>query len=148
MSVASFSGQWADQFTRPSIEDLFAGLNKADQTLAQRCLDRFAHAGARVRTVQWHGIPWNWTIAIKSDNDTPLAFLIPEPRKPQLALRLPAAHFTGVSLRKVSKPIREGLLAAKVVNGIVWPEWQLVSKSQVDELLALVELKPVATRDF
>jgi hypothetical protein len=146
MSLATIHSDWTDQFTKPSLDDLLAGLNKADQALVVRCLDRFEQMGVAQRAVVWHGIPWNWTIAVKSDNDAPIAYLVPEPRRPQLALRFPAANLAGVSLRRLPKPVRDGLLAAKVVNGIIWPEWQLISKTQVDELLALIEIKPASPR--
>lgn len=44
-----------------------------------------------------------------------------------------------INMRKLSKPLREGIALAAAINGIVWTEWVLSSKSQTDELFGLVE---------
>lgn len=135
---AAVSSVWDDQFSRPGRSNLLAGLNKQDQLLVDRCLERL-DAVPKVRSsVRWHGIPWRWAIRYETDKKEPVAFLIPEPRRPRLAIPLAAADLDRIGLKKLSKPVREGIALASAINGIVWTEWVLSSRSQADELLGLV----------
>ncbi|MCL4220681.1 MAG: hypothetical protein KJZ65_04860 [Phycisphaerales bacterium] len=132
------SSVWDDQFSRPDRSSLLAGLNKQDQMLVDRCLERLDAAPKVRSSVRWHGIPWRWTIRYETDRKEPVAFLIPEPRRPRLAIPLTAADLDRIGLKKLSKPTREGIALASAINGVVWTEWVLSSKSQADELLGLI----------
>ncbi|GAB4386606.1 MAG: hypothetical protein Kow0022_16110 [Phycisphaerales bacterium] len=130
---------WEDQFTRPDRASLLAGLNKQDQVLVDRCLERLESVPKARAAIRWHGIPWRWTFCFESDKRDPIAFVVPEPRRPRLAIPLSADDLDRVNMRKLSRPLKEGIALAAAINGIVWTEWVLSSKSQTDELFTLVE---------
>ncbi|RMH10662.1 MAG: hypothetical protein D6695_11035 [Planctomycetota bacterium] len=132
---------WEDQFVRPSRDDLLEGLNKQDRALVDRCLSRLESIPRCRMGIAWHGIPWRWTLRFTTDNKTPVAFIIPEPRRPQLAIPLSADDMDRLDFRKLSRAIREGISLASAINGIVWSEWVLSSKTQTDELLKLLDAR-------
>ncbi|KAA0217014.1 MAG: hypothetical protein DYG94_02080 [Leptolyngbya sp. PLA3] len=135
---AAVSSVWNEQFSRPDRSSLLAGLNKQDQLLVERCLERLDGAPRVRSSIRWHGVPWRWTIRYETDRREPVAFMIPEPRRPRLAVPLTAADLDRTGLKKLSKPVREGIALASAINGILWTEWVLSSRSQADELLGLV----------
>lgn len=138
MVTAAVLGAWEDQFVRPDRGSLLAGLNKQDQLLVDRCVERL-DAIPRCRChIRWHGIPWRWALRYESDKKEPIAFVIPEPRRPRLAIPLTAGDLERITFRKLSKPVREGISLASAINGVLWTEWVLSSKSQIDELFGLI----------
>lgn len=139
--TAAESSVWDDQFSRPDRSSLLAGLNKQDQLLVDRCLERLDGAPKVRSDIRWHGIPWRWAIRYETVKKEPVAFLIPEPRRPRLAIPLTAGDLDRIGMRKMTKPIREGIALAAAINGIVWTEWVLSSRSQADELLRLVNAR-------
>lgn len=128
---------WFDQFRTPAEKTLLAGQDEIQTELFSRL--RAALAADLTETLAWRGIPWRWSFAYTSiDGDTPAAFLIPEPGKPQLAVPLPIAFVDTLKVRRLSKPVRDGILLAKPVSGILWAEWDLTSQTLVDDLTGLV----------
>lgn len=143
MASAAVASVWEDQFSRPARASLLAGLNKQDQILVDRCLERL-DAVPRCRcAIRWHGIPWRWTICFERDKKAPVAFVIPEPRRPRLAVPLTADDLDRINLRKLSRAMREGISLASAINGVVWTEWVLSSKTQTDEVFSLVNSRLV-----
>jgi hypothetical protein len=74
---------------------------------------------------------------------------VPQPGRPLLALPLSGEIIAGLPMRKLSKSVRDGLALASLVGGVYWPQWVLVGRAQVEELVGIarrrLEAADVAT---
>ncbi len=139
--MTNTSMMWKDRFSRPTEADLLGGLTRECRRLIERVHSKCEAIEAGQRRVLWHGIPWRWTIEISLNNGEPLAFVISEPGRPQLAVPLDATDLDRLPMRRLSKGVREGILGARAVGNTLWPEWELTSNTQVDELMILVRVR-------
>ena len=139
--MANTATSWNDRFSRPGESDLLSGLNRDDRRLIERVITKCEGIGANARCVLWQGIPWRWTIQLSLGNGKTLLFVIPEPGRPQLAVPLDAADLDRLPMRRLSKSIRDGILNARTVESTLWPEWELTSNTQVDELMTLIRVR-------
>lgn len=140
-TMANLTGIWTDRFVQPSLEDLLGELGKPERTLVDRLFAKTEPLGVDRRTVKWQGIPWRWTIQMSRRNEPPMMFLIPQPDRPQLAVPLNATDLDRIPMRKLSKAVREGILGARAVASTLWPEWDLTSNTQLDELMTLIRVR-------
>ena len=46
--------------------------------------------------------------------------------------------------RRLSRYIREGLVQSSAVSGVYWPQWDLMTNSQAEDLLGFVRTKIAA----
>jgi hypothetical protein len=135
---------WEDRFRTPTPEALVDQMGKQAGAL-------FEHARARAteligpETLGWRGVPWRWSFeyADGTGNAGTRAFLVPSPERPRLALALRVEALAQHSPRKLPRHARDGLANAVEVGGVRWAEWELMSRTQVDELLALASAAPV-----
>ncbi|HEX8877933.1 MAG TPA: hypothetical protein VF777_14390, partial [Phycisphaerales bacterium] len=49
----------------------------------------------------------------------------------------------GLSMKKLTKPVRDGIIHAREVEGVRWAQWEIESKSQV-EVLAKIARQQIA----
>lgn len=143
-TMANMTGIWNDRFLRPSESDLLGELNKPERALVERLLVRCEEMGIVARTVKWQGIPWRWTIQLSMRSGGPVLFVIPQPDRPQVAVPFEATALDRVPMRRLSKAVREGILGARAVGSTLWPEWDLTSNTQIDELIALIRVRTEA----
>ncbi len=132
---------WNDRFTEPTEIDLVSALGEEERELVERLLSKSEDLGADARSIRWFGIPWRWTTQIGVKDHPPIAFLIAEPGRPQISIPLSAADLDKIPMRRLSKAVREGILGARAVTNTLWPEWELTSNTQVDELLVLLRVR-------
>jgi hypothetical protein len=87
----------------------------------------------------WQGV-WNWTFVYERDQqrNPAVAYIVPDPSRPRICVTIPEAMLADLSLPRLSKSVRDGIVFAPVVNAIRWPTWDIHSKPQVDELLELL----------
>jgi len=92
--------------------------------------------------VMWQGV-WHWTIAYRHESDTSrcLAYLVADPTKPRLCIPVPNELVPLLPVRKLSRFVRDGILHAPVVGQIRWACWGLTLKSQVEELMLLMQFR-------
>lgn len=91
------------------------------------------------------GVPWRWCLEARTDGlDTVIAYLVPEPKRPQLAIPMPEDSLHRLSLKRLSKPVRDGLLHARLVGGVIWAEWDLNGRPLTTELCDLALAKRAA----
>jgi len=97
-------------------------------------------------SIVWQGVPWRWTFIYRHEADSQrgLAYLIPQPEKPLLAIPLPAEVVAALQPRKLSRSIRDVIVHAPSVAGLRWATWEIQSESQVEELLSLVTARHAA----
>lgn len=131
---------WEDRFQSPTLDDLRAGLAKQHAQLFDQAREQLlAFDGVR-ESVVWHGVPWRWTVTIAPAGDprSPIAYLIPQPGRPLVAIPLPVEALSSIPLRRMSKAIRDGIVFAAEVGGVHWPTWELQSKPLIDEIVNLL----------
>lgn len=132
---------WGDRFTQPNETDLVSMLTGDEQALVQYIIEKCTDLGADQRSVRWQGIPWRWTIQIGMKDESSIGFLIAEPGRPQLAIPLTASDLDRIPMRRLSKSVRDSILGARAVSSMLWPEWDITSKTQIDELMAMMKVR-------
>jgi hypothetical protein len=70
----------------------------------------------------------------------PWAYLVPQPGRPVLALPITEEVAASMSDRKFSRAVRDSVALAPLINGVRWTQWELTSRTQGEELLALARL--------
>lgn len=138
-SVSKPRAAWEDRFRRPTVDELLEGLNKQLLSLAESWRERMSETPGVREDLAWQGIPFRWTLVYRSESrpDRPIAYLVPQPVKAYVAIPIASDAVNRLPLRKLSKPVRDSLGAASLVNGQYWAQWDLQSKSQLDELLLI-----------
>ena len=127
---------WEDRFRTPAVEELREGLGGDHTPL-------FDHVRERLRTqgldesLAWNGVPWRWSLVYRADAAT-IAYLVPQPGKPMIALVLPAAQLASLPVRKMSRTVRDGIIFSARVGGMHWPTWEITSKTLADEVVGLL----------
>ncbi len=134
---------WEDRFRNPTVDELRAGMTRQHSQLfdtARDCLRAFESVQ---ETLVWRGIPWRWSLAypIEGDANRILAYLIPQPGKPQLAVPLTVEMIAALPQRRLPRMIRDAITFSARVAGIHWPCWELQSRPQIDELIGLAKRK-------
>lgn len=147
MGLIELKSLWADKFRMPTIDQL-------RQQVAKPLLPVFDDARATLNeldgvseTLQWQGVPWRWTLVYRFGGETDssgakaVAYLIPDPQRIQICVPLSGEQIETCGVKKLKRPIRDGVLHSRSVAGVWWPTWDLPSKSALDEVLELVERK-------
>lgn len=132
---------WHDRFATPSHHALEAGLPPEHAERYQRTRAALVAIDGVVPRIFHMGIPWRWTICFIHPEDDRFAYLVPDPERPIVAIPFREQLVSGLNVKKLGKPVREGLLAAKVVGGIVWAEWPLSDDETITEILTLAVAK-------
>lgn len=90
---------------------------------------------------------WNWALAFRlTDAEPAAAYLIPDPARPRMCITLADERLPDLPARKTPRHVRDVLMHSPNVAGIRWPIWDMESKAQVDDLLALLEFRLAAER--
>lgn len=134
---------WEDRFTRPSVRALLADLEKDHHALVQHAREALSSLPDMREDLSWQGVPWRWCFAFHADSaeERAFAYLVPQPGKPSLAIPIDSEIVAELPLKKLPKHIREVLTLAPLVGGVRWCQWNLTSKSQIDDILNLAKLK-------
>lgn len=134
---------WEDRFKAPTWEELRAGSNKQLGALLDHARERILALPGTREQLAWHGIPWRWSLAFRAaiDLERPIAFVVPQPNHPRLAVPLASEVLATIASAKLPKTIREAILHAPQVGGVRWPSWELFNRTQFAELLGLIELR-------
>lgn len=131
---------WEDRFRAPTLPELRAILNRAHEHLLDTARSAIVALDGVQESIEWRGIPWRWTLAYSVEGRA-LAYLIPKPGRPQMAIPLADDLRAALDLRKASKPIRDAIVFAARVGDVSWPAWDLQNRAQIDELVALARRK-------
>ena len=134
---------WEDRYRQPAVADLLAPFNKPIKDLLEVARERLRSFEGMTEEVSWQGIPWRWTFVYRFRDEMPRAwaYLIPDPAKPQIALPLMPEVTETLRIRRLSRFIRDRIVFASQVNGVRWAQWEVSSKSQLDEILELAACK-------
>jgi hypothetical protein len=138
--------RWEDRFRTPTESDLLSGYAKPLGACVEAVRAGLAELSGVRESLTWQGVPWRWTFIYRHEADTQrgLAYLVPQPDKPLLAIPLPAEVVAALQPRKLSRSIRDVIVHAPSVAGLRWATWEIQSETQVEELLSLVVARHAA----
>lgn len=133
---------WEDRFRTPEADELFIDLDKIKLSAVDATRSALTALPDVSERLEWLGLPWRWAfVYTRGDEQPPLAYLVPQTGRPQLVIPMPEDVILGLTGKRIAKTLRDGLIFANEVSGIRWPQWELTSKSQAEELLTLVKLR-------
>lgn len=140
---------WEDRFARPTIQQLLGACPKTLAGVLDHARERLGEVEGVQEELSWQGIPWRWTLVYRheADRERAFAFVVPDPMKPRLAVPIPNVLVPGLLTKRITKGIRETLVHSPVVGTIRWCQWEASTQGQVEEIVALAELKLTATAD-
>lgn len=94
-----------------------------------------------IEEVTWKGVPWRWTIELRNEQtpEKAWAYLVPQPEQPLMVLPITSDGLSGISMKKLNKPVRDAIIHAREVEGVRWAQWQIESKSQVEVLVKIAK---------
>jgi len=125
---------WEDQYTLPKRVDLLADIPKPQRGLVETVREHLLKLPSVEEALSWRGIPWRWTFgySLEGEGDRPFAYLVPSPVKPIFAMPFNAAQCRNLH---ASRAVMDSLVVATRVGGVLWPQWELSSRTLVEELL-------------
>lgn len=134
---------WEDRFQQPGAGELLAPFHKQHTFLLTHARDGLASLPGVVESIEWRGVPWRWSFVyrIEGDGERPWAYLVPQPGRPVLALPLDTSLAGSSTVRKMSRGVRDTILFSTQVAGVFWPQWELNSRTQLEEVLSLAKRK-------
>lgn len=134
---------WEDKFTRPTLAALRQHYSKPVSQLWDAARARLAALPGASESLEWQGIPWRWTLVFRTDTDEtrPAAYLIPGANAPIMCVPAASDALTRIPVKKLSRFVREGLVRATDVGGTKWPTWELQNRTQLEDIVKLVEFK-------
>lgn len=132
---------WDDRFRRPTDEDLAAALSPAARAPFAYARECFTDRFGAVETLGWMGVPWQWCYRYDRGGGKPLAYLVPSPARPLLALPLEAQVLAERPAASLSRRQQEAIAAGTRVGDVLWLNWEISSRALLDEALALVPIE-------
>lgn len=129
---------WGDEFTRPDLERLIAGVEEKDRAAFRGVLEALLQRKGCRERIEWLGLPWRWTISVfRSQTEHPaLAYLVPRPVGALVCIPTPMLDHADPITPALTKPVRVALDRAPIIAGFVWPEWPVAE-------LDLVAVQPL-----
>lgn len=131
---------WEDRYRTPTVRELRDLLSKQHCQLLDLARESLLGLEGVHESIEWRGIPWRWTLAFHVEG-SPLAYLVPQPARPRIGVALNDEFVQALSLKRVSKAVRDTITFAPRVGEVLWPAWELVSRTQIEELIGLVRRK-------
>jgi hypothetical protein len=135
---------WSDKFRMPAADELRTGLPKPLQQVfddARQRLDQLSHV---CEYLVWQGVPWRWTFVYlgpQAAEPRTMAYIIPDPSRLQICVPLAHEHVEMISLKRMKKSVRDGVIFARQVNGVWWPTWDVPTVAALDEVFELISRK-------
>lgn len=132
---------WEDRFRKPTVEQLVSELPRSTAGALQSLREQLLSVPGCIEEVTWKGVPWRWTIEMRNEQspDKAWAYLVPQPEQPLMVLPITSDGLSGISMKKLNKPVRDAIIHAREVEGVRWAQWQIESKSQVEVLVKIAK---------
>lgn len=145
MPASPARAPWEDKFSAPTWTVLREAFPKPVVPVLEHVRERLLSVTGVRETLSWHGIPWRWSLRYQAEGEAvPMAFLVPNPAKPLLAVPMTMGQIDRLPQRRLPRTIRDAILHAVEIDGVRWPAWEITSKAQADEVLMLVSLRAPA----
>lgn len=131
--------RWFDRYQPPTLDDLRAGLERGPDALFDYGRKGLQGLDGVEEVLSWEGIPWRWCLVYRlaGEPGRPLAYLVPDPDRPHIALPLTDDVLAILPVRRFSKSIRDRIVFASEVSGVHWAQWDLASRALIDEIMDL-----------
>jgi hypothetical protein len=136
---------WMDRFETPSVTSLLSDIsNRASAQLFEHARTRLLAIPDVREELAWLGLPWRWAFSYWNPicTDRALAYLIPDPNMPRLAVPLEGEALPHLTTKRISKSIRDAIIFAPTVNGVRWCQWDIAAKPVVEDALGLLQAMP------
>ncbi len=133
---------WEDRFNRPTVSRLRTALNRDSARLFDQLRRDLLGIDGVSETFAWHGACWRWTIEYHTEHsEEPLAVMVPSPTDLQLTVPLERDFVRSLPIRRMKRPLRDGVSLAQEPFDTRWGVWSLQSEGLLDDLVDLLELK-------
>ena len=135
---------WEDRFRTPEVAELLALHPQNVSAVIDYARERLSSVPGVTEVLAWQGLPWRWTLVYRHEGEGPEAawsYLSLQPSKPSICIPLTSELLQRLPLRKLSKSIRDGLRHSTEVAGTHWPQWELLSKSVLDDAWTIISMK-------
>lgn len=143
--TAQARSAWENRFRCPGHDELVEHYPKLVAALFTHARQRLIALDGPGEVLAWHGVPWRWSYAYRlsgEDSSAPaFAYLVPMTPQPVISLPIRTSQAGELPLKKLSKFVRDGVLFASDVGGLLWAQWELTSKTQADEIVDLAARK-------
>ena len=142
---------WQDRWTEPTFEQLIDPIKAKEahhKALSSVMAGLEGFEGIQRRII-WAGQGWQWCIEYTlagshetgPDNPDAMAYVVPDPEQPFIAIPLRDEHIEQVPLRRVNRFIRDQIRSAKCAVDIHWCKWSPSAQTEVDHLMDLIKRK-------
>lgn len=136
---------WENKFRNPTLAELKAVYLKPVQQLFEESREALMAFAEFKEELAWLGVPWRWSLVYRLPGESlSSAYLVPQPLKPRIAVPVEMDFVLSAPTRKLSKFIREGLVHCPEVGGYKWATWELLAKSQLEEVIEFMALRRTA----
>lgn len=151
MSKTNYKPQtpWQDRWKQPTIEQLLEPIKESHRKAFDSIMEGMEAYEGISRDVVWSGEGWQWTIeyvleghhTTGPEDPDAMAYIIPDPEQPVLAIPLKDEHIEQIPLRRVNRFIRDQLRSAKCPVEIHWGKWTPSAQTEVDHIMDLFKRK-------
>lgn len=151
MSKTSYTTRspWQDRWNKPTVEQLLEPIKETHRKAIDNIMAAVEEYEGITRDVVWSGEGWQWTVEYLLDGhhtsgpESPdaMAYLIPDPELPILAIPLKDEHIEQIPLRRVNRFIRDQLRSAKCPVELHWCKWTPSAQTEVDHIMDLFKRK-------
>jgi hypothetical protein len=146
---------WANKFQRPTPEVLVSQCeSKQLSQLVRAARQEIVSLAGVSETLSWLGVPWRWSFVYTLEESAqtaesphaavrahPLAYMIPDPQKPQVAVPMSGQLVEALPMRRLKRFARDGIVHCRIVGEVYWPSWDFSARTQLDEIMDLVVRK-------
>lgn len=144
---------WGDRFQVPSVQDLLGSLDASSRKATKHLIAELEALPATSRSLRWHGV-WGWTIVVRANADAEcsplpgrgvaegpaLAYVVCNPAGPMVSVPIGEDRLATLSIRKLTKRVREGIGQSPPVLGVRWPTWSVSASEAGDDVVALAAM--------
>lgn len=141
LSIPKPKPVWEDRFATPTRDALRDDLSKQSLALVDHLRASILSVSGVKETVAWCGVTWKWSLVFKDSSGRIVAYIVPQPAHTKLVLPLSTHILSRLPSREVSKWLRDGVTTATIVGDVRWAHWEFASKTNVEELLWLLEAR-------
>ncbi|MCW5769917.1 MAG: hypothetical protein KIT19_14670 [Phycisphaeraceae bacterium] len=124
---------WEDRFSQPTELEVLSHYNRQLNGCAAVARKVLRTALSTTERLEWKGIPWRWTFVFESPVPSISAFLIPLPASPRVVITIPGGIAPQLATRHSPRILRDAISNAVGVGGMLWPTWDIDTKSRADE---------------
>jgi len=134
---------WTDRFRQPSLDELRSHYDKQACSLVDRAREMLLDFEGVREGIEWHGVPWRWTLVYTCPDDPTRAwaYLVPSPEKPQIVVPLTTEMIESIPVHRLKKHVRDGIRGGRQVADICWASWDIGTRNELEDVVSLAKRK-------